>query len=195
MKKIIILLTPIFLFLGLSINISSARAQGMMGQVNNTNTITVAATAKDEADGKAVWEKLQSNKLACKDISDDEFDVLGDYYMGQNLGSTESHDAMNIRMKNMMGEEAEKQMHIFWQATKWLRHELSIPANGSTYLPMMGFGNMMNNGWGNNNQGGFVSMMGFNGTNPIFSQATWFLALLFLALGIIYFWKGINKKK
>lgn len=197
MKKYFILLTPIFLFLGLSINISGVHAQGMMQRaVTPTVDASNSTTAQDELAGKAIFDKLQSKVTTCSELTDDDFDVLGDYYMGQQLGSTAAHEVMNNRMVSMMGEAQEKQMHIFLgKRLSGCDTNFAVPTNGSTYLPMMGFGNMMNGSWGNNYQPGFTSMMGFNSTSPIYSQIIWLLASVFLILGIIYFWKGINKKK
>jgi hypothetical protein len=42
-------------------------------------------------------------------LTDEDFGALGEYFMGQMMGS--SHSAMNQMMVNMMGEEGEKQ-HI-----------------------------------------------------------------------------------
>lgn len=197
MKKIFLLLIPIFLFLGLSINISKVRAQSMMQRtVTPVVDPSNSTTAQDELAGKAIFDKLQSKITTCGALTDDDFDVLGDYYMGQQLGSTAAHEAMNDRMVSMMGETQEKQMHIFLgKRLSGCDTNFPVPANGSTYLPMMGFGNMMNGSWGNNYQPGITSMMGVNITSPIYSQIIWLLAFVFLVLGIIYFWKGINKKK
>lgn len=75
-------------------------------------------TAREEAEGKVVWEKLQAKQVVCKDLSKDNFEKLGEYFMGQMLapskteGMGTSHEVMNTMMKQMMGEEAEEQMHI-----------------------------------------------------------------------------------
>lgn len=112
MKKFPLLLISI----GLLATTSIASAQGMMGQyyTNTDNSIqpspTAAATAQDEAKGKAIWEQLQSKQTDCKTLTDDDYDVLGDYFMGLMAGN--NHDAMNNRMTLTMGDQGEKQMHI-----------------------------------------------------------------------------------
>ena len=65
----------------------------MMG---NTTTISDGHTAREEAEGKAVWEKLQTKELARKDLSDNNFGTLGEYFMGQTIG--DSHEATNNMM-------------------------------------------------------------------------------------------------
>src|SRR3989344_2522564 len=69
-------------------------------------------TAREEAEGKAIWEKLQTKQLECKDLTDETYDSLGEYFMGQSIGYTPRHALMNQMMISMMGEEGERQMHI-----------------------------------------------------------------------------------
>jgi len=47
--------------------------------------------------------------------------------------------------------------------------------------------------WGYN--GGYGGMMGGYGTYSLFGLLTWVALLTFLLLGIIYFWREINKPK
>ena len=84
----------------------------MMGQsyINTQQNVESAATAQDEAEGKAVWDKLQSKQTDCKSLTDDDYDVLGDYFMGLMHG--DNHALMNDNMTRMMGEDGEKAMHI-----------------------------------------------------------------------------------
>jgi len=42
-------------------------------------------TAREEAEGEIVWQKLQSKEIVCGDLSDEDFGALGEYYMGQML--------------------------------------------------------------------------------------------------------------
>lgn len=106
-------------------------------------------TVREEAEGKEIWEKLQAKQLECKNLTADNFEVLGEYFMGQMAG--DSHEAMNNMMVRMMGEEGEKQMHI------------AVGKRNSgcdTSAPMMGsgFGNMMGS-WGGFNVLGWVTMI------------------------------------
>lgn len=101
------------IFIGLLMGAPAVYAQGMMGQIYNTNYTTaqnITDTANDEAKGKTIFDQLQSKQVDCKNLTDDDFDVLGDYFMGQMAGN--GHASMNIMMTRMMGEEGEKQMHI-----------------------------------------------------------------------------------
>lgn len=67
-------------------------------------------TAREEAEGKEIWTKLQAEELKCENLSDDDFGALGEYFMGQTMG--DSHEDMNNTMIRMMGEEGEEEMHI-----------------------------------------------------------------------------------
>ncbi|GIW64407.1 MAG: hypothetical protein KatS3mg092_0340 [Patescibacteria group bacterium] len=67
-------------------------------------------TKKEEQEGKEVWERLQAKKITCNQLTDEDFEVLGEYFMGLKTG--QSHAFMNQMMVNMMGEEGERQAHI-----------------------------------------------------------------------------------
>jgi hypothetical protein len=164
-------------------------AQGMMGQFfnNSGSSADVSSTAKDEAEGKIIFDKLQSKQVTCQELSDDDFDVLGDYYMGQMAGSTEAHAQMNARMTRMMGENGEKQMHIA------LGKRLSGCNTGAAYSPNnpnSGFAPMM--GYGGGMMANFYNNYGFNITPIIFLLAVIVIGSVFL---IQFLGKNSNKRK
>ena len=144
MKRFIIILTAIFSLLFLLIRAVPAQSQTTSPIDNHT--------ASEEAEGKVIWEKLQTKQFECKDLTDDNYAVLGEYFMGQSIGDTQRHVAMNQMMISMMGEEGEEQMHIAmgkrnsgcgvgFMPMMWM-----MRGGGN---PMMGYGdwgNMM--GWG-----------------------------------------------
>lgn len=68
------------------------------------------AQAKEEAEGKALYDKLQAKQSTCADLADADFELIGEYVMGQRLGG--SHIQMNERIKLMMGSAGEEQMHV-----------------------------------------------------------------------------------
>src|SRR3989339_561859 len=146
MKKIFLI--TIFAF-GFAL-LSSFFVQGMMG---NTATVSDGHTAREEAKGKVVWEKLQTKELACKDLSDDNFGTLGEYFMGQMMGN--SHEAMNNMMIQMMGEQGEEQMHVVMgKRLSGCDTSVAFPSQGIGFMPMM---QMMMGGWS--------SPFGSNSTN------------------------------
>src|SRR3989344_5504999 len=109
MKKIIFTILAVVIIGSFA---SSANAQ-MMGGFSNSSADwneVVEHTAREEQEGKELWNKLQTNELACENFSDEQFGVLGKYFMGQMAG--DSHAAMNAMMIQAHGEEGEEQIHI-----------------------------------------------------------------------------------
>src|SRR4030066_1631119 len=162
MKKLI--LVPILL-LTLLIAPSAGLAQGMMDNWGSSpSSITPDDhTAREEVEGKEIWEKLQAKQLECNNLTDEQYGSLGEYFMGQSIGNTQRHALMNQMMANMMGEEGEEQMHIaMGKRLSGCEPNAQVPSNGVGFMPMMwmmgsagspqvgGGGNpMVGTGWGN----------------------------------------------
>lgn len=183
MKKLLFVTTFIFVFSFVLPTFSSA--QGMMNNIANVNNaitqsndslpadLSVRAlasaeasaqaghTAREEAEGKAVWEKLQAKEVACEDLTDDNFGTLGEYFMGQMLG--DAHEAMNNMMIRMMGEKGEEQIHIVMgKRLSGCDTSAAFPSQGVGFTPtpkslVWGFMPMMNMMWG-----GWSSPSGLN---------------------------------
>ena len=146
-------------------------------------------TAREEAEGKIIWEKLQVKQTTCADLSDDDFEVLGEYFMGQTMGT--SHEAMNNMMIQMMGEESEEQMHVVMaKRLSGCDTSAAFPSQSVGFTPtpksfVWGFMPMMNMMWGGwsfpigLNQGN-NSMMNF-GFTP-FGGFGWIFMLVFWGL-------------
>lgn len=130
--------------------------------IGGNNTITKnddGHTAREEAEGKEIWGKLQAKELKCEDLSDENFGALGEYFMGQMAG--EQHEAMNDMMIQMMGEEGEEQMHItMGKRMSGCEPNAPIPQTtmNSGMMPMMMMMMQMM-------MGGWSSPFGFNQTN------------------------------
>ena len=185
----------IFVFVILAIGLP-ASAQVMGKTVVATDT---TKTIQDEAEGKAVWDKLQNKEVTCKDLKDDDFDVLGDFFMG-NMGM--NHEAMNEMMAQRLGDDGEKQMHIVMgKRLSGCDVTAVLPQGSSYFTPMMGLGSgaesFGKSSWRGNKNGmmgyGYGNMMGGSSFWGI-GLLTWIASLVFLVLGSIFFWKGIQKK-
>lgn len=146
-------------------------------------------TAREEAEGKIIWEKLQAKQIGCADLSDDDFEVLGEYFMGQMMG--ESHSAMNKMMVNMMGEQGEEQMHVVMgKRMSGCEPNASVPQNviNQGIMPMM--------------MGGNNFMMGNWGQTPLWwgSIGSWLVLLnliIWLIVGVlvvIWLWRQLRRK-
>lgn len=205
-------LTILFLLLIMIMSTPSlVFAQGMMGWGNNSDvsSSTVASTAQDQIKGKQIWEKLQAKKIQCKNLTNDNYELLGEYFMGHMIGDTKSHALMNNMMQNMMGKTGEEQMHII------LGKRMSgCEPNASTSQDMMDSGMMsMMMGGGmmesaftpssfGGTGGGVNSMMGFgygmmNGFGwggNLLSIVVLLIVLADLILLGVFLWRKIQKK-
>ena len=193
MNKFKLKLIALTITIGFIATTHKAFAQGMMGGFNNriSPSTSASSTAQDESDGKVIYDKLQSKQTTCQNLTDDDFDVLGDYYMGQRLGDTATHESMNNMMTRMMGEEGEKQMHIaLGKRLSGCDGSAPLPVNGTNFLPMMGLGEMMGvsiNSWG----GGGNPMMGYGGWNNLMGWGGFGLGWIFMLLWWIFVILGI----
>lgn len=83
---------------------------GMMGQWQNAPQGGESSSQKqEEAEGKALYDKLQAMQTKCADLADSDFELIGEYLMGLRAGA--DHEQMNSMIKQMMGDDAA--MHIF----------------------------------------------------------------------------------
>ena len=159
---------------------TNATAQ-MMGGFSNSSADwdkVVEHTIREEREGKEVWDKLQAKQVECANLSDEEFETLGEYFMGQMTGN--SHAAMNAMMIQMHGEDGEERIHIV-MGKRLSGCDTSASVNGISggWMPMM---NMMTGGWssplGSNQTNN--SMMNF-GFTP-FGGFGWIFMILWWAL-------------
>src|SRR3989338_5279146 len=136
----------------------------MIGGFSNSSAdwdAVVEHTLREEQGGKEVWDKLQAKELACENLSEEQFGVLGEYFMGQMAG--ESHAAMNAMMIQTHGEEGEEQIHIVMgKRLSGCDTSAAFPAGSGVWMPMM---NMMWGGWsshfGSNNSTNNMMNFGF----------------------------------
>ncbi|RJQ24451.1 SHOCT domain-containing protein [Candidatus Parcubacteria bacterium] len=158
--------------------------------VVQTSTESGDHTAREEQEGKEVWEKFQAKQIECKDFTDDNYAVLGEYFMGQSIGDTQRHAAMNQMMIGMMGKEGEEQMHIVMgKRLSGCDPNAQVPQNGWGFMPMMwmmGGGNsMMGSDWGN--------MMGGWSGFSIFGWLSMILFWVLLVLGVVALIRYLGK--
>lgn len=101
--------------------------------------------------------RLQAKKITCAELADDDFGVLGEYFMGQMLGA--SHKAMNDMMTQMMGEKGEVEMHVVMgKKLSGCDSSAAFPLQGTGFMPMMM--NMMG-GFGFNNSNNMMTSFGY----------------------------------
>jgi putative membrane protein len=155
MKVMKTLVTAIFI-IGAAFAIAGFANAQMMGNFSNTKVDwdeVVEHTLREEREGKELWDKLQAKEITCADLNDEQFGVLGEYFMGQMAG--DSHAAMNAMMIQAHGEDGEEQIHIVMgKRLSGCDTSAAFPAISGGWMPMM---NMM---WG-----GWSSPFGTNSTN------------------------------
>lgn len=71
------------------------------------------ASAVEEQQGAQLLQSFQAGKTSCKQLSRDQFELIGESVMGRMLGSTAAHEAMNRQMTRMVGSAGEVQAHTF----------------------------------------------------------------------------------
>lgn len=71
------------------------------------------SVAAEQAQGAQVLAQVQHGALSPKNLTTDQYQVVGEYLMGRALGSTQVHQRMKTLMDEMMGSSASDQMHIY----------------------------------------------------------------------------------
>jgi hypothetical protein len=176
-------------------NASGSYPYGMMGYPAYGTSTNSTALDAGEATGQAIAQKLQAKTLACADLSQDNYESLGDFYMGLMMGS--SHDSMEQYIEKSYGADYLKSMHIaMGERFSGCNVNVSFPAG------MMGFGPMMG-GWSNGSGNwsgysmmdwGFPGMMsGYYGGHAWFGWITMILVWVLLVLGIVAVVKWLKK--
>ena len=177
MKKILFLGVIALLFIAVL-----ASGQGMMGGVQVTAE-EVNHTKQEEAEGFAFWTKLQNREVSCSSLTDDQYELLGEYFMGKSAG--DYHAAMNKRMKQMMGESGEEQMHVSMGKQYSGCSQTTYPqGNWNTGLIPGGIGPGMM-GYG---------MMGGYGIWSLVWIGFWAFVLIGVVLLVVWLYKKISGK-
>jgi len=181
MKKIIFSTISL---LGISLLFSgTVFAQGMMGfQNSSSDNATIQSQQQEEKEGKQFLDNLNNKTVTCSQLKDADFEKIGEYFMGQSIGDTSRHIAMNEMMKSMMGEQGEEQMHIAWgKRGSGCDTSAAFPSQGTGFMPMM---QMMMGGWssplGSNQSNNSMMSFGFSpfgGFGWIFMILWWVLII------------------
>jgi hypothetical protein len=70
-----------------------------------------ASLADEQTQGQNLIGQLNAGTTTCSALSAADLDHIGEYVMVRALGSTTLHQAMNDRMRAMLGEQGETRMH------------------------------------------------------------------------------------
>ncbi len=194
------LLIMSFLFLLFSPKTNAQMMGGYQGQTSLSQS-DIQNEQNDQNAGQDIYQKLQNGQVTCQQLTDDNFDKLGDYFMWKSLGSTQAHAVMDKRITQMMGDQGNTQMHIaLGKRGSGCFSNFNIPSNtppfmmgmmnNSAYANGGGVKNMMGN-WGWNG-----SMMGWTGFGSFNLLSFLFCIVVFIDLVLlgVYLWKQIRKK-
>lgn len=169
---------------------------------------SIKVFADDEVgQGEKIWQDLSSQKIKCADLSQDQFENLGEFFMERMVGSSSNHEAMDQRMEQMMGRDNLEQMHVVMgKRMSGCDLNAAIPGFGGGMTGMMsysgfplkgGVSSMMGPGmmgWSGGNGSGW--MMGGQGAFwvwSVLSWITWILVVAALVAFIRWMWKKGEK--
>lgn len=142
--------------------------------------------AEEVASGLAILQKIQAKELACAAIADPDYELLGEYFMDQMMG--DSHEAMNLTLRQRIGESGEEAMHIA-MGKRFSGCDISaaLPLGGSGFFPMMQMmgGAFTPSGWSDRTaSGGWGMMSGWTGISWFWMLIWYLFAVLLIALGV-----------
>lgn len=128
----------------------------------------LASVADEEREGSDLVAQLRAGDKRCENVTAQDFERIGEYVMGRMVGSTQAHEAMNQRMRRMMGQPAEERMHELLGR----RYTGCGTGTGAAGTPM-GPG-MMGGGWASGMKGdGWASGMRGDGWGPMMDSEDW----------------------
>ena len=78
---------------------------------SSSDNAAIQSQQQEEQEGRNFLDNLNNKTVLCSKLNDTDFEEIGEYFMGQSIGDTSRHIAMNEMMKSMMGEQGEEQMH------------------------------------------------------------------------------------
>ena len=165
----------------------------LMGTNVRAATETTNSATDEFAEGKALIDQ----KIACQQVSQDQLEKVGDYYMEQMMPGA-AHENME-QILGGEGSESLRQAHIFmarrWYCGDAAGYGMMGMMFGNGYTQNYGSGMM---GWANQNFNRGFSMMGnvFGyGTNGNWGGSLiLLLKVIFLTTGIAVFVKYLLKK-
>ncbi|MDE2079367.1 MAG: hypothetical protein KGI73_03210 [Patescibacteria group bacterium] len=145
MKPLTLTITSLFLAFGFAAHANAYAFPGMMmggyGYETTAASSTTATTSADadQAAGAALMQKLQANEISCADLTETDFDHIGDYVMGGMMGS--AHEYADQRMTEVLGASGEEAMHVaMGERFSGCNPNAAYPPEGAQFVTTAGFG-------------------------------------------------------
>ncbi len=136
-------------------------------------------------------EALIDSEISCDELTDEQFEMIGDYYMEQ-MHPGEAHEMMD-EMMGSEGSESLKQMHINMAEMIYCGEGEMMDSNGMMNM-IMGGGNMMDSGGMMNMMGSGMMGSSFWWIWMIVGALFWIAVFVVLVLLIIWLYKKIIDK-
>ena len=123
----------------------------------------LASGASAQREGQRLLRSVEDGSRACSDLSNGNFETIGEYVMGRMVGSAAAHEQMDELMRSMMGAGSEERMHVFMGRRFTDCGAGTVPGEFGGMMGMMG---MMGGGSYRAADGGrFGAMMGSSGVD------------------------------
>jgi hypothetical protein len=136
-----------------------------------------ANLAQEVQAGRALAAAVESGRSSCGELSNSQFDAIGEFTMARYVGDERAHEAMNRRMVRMMGETGEARMHAA------LGRRYSGCADEAGWIgPMAG---MMTGARGGFGPGMMASGRHFGPGSSAMSTAAWIAILIVVAAAAV----------
>jgi hypothetical protein len=113
-----------------------------------------ASVTSEQQEGAQTLSAVHAGKLKGTSLSNSQYEHVGEYLMGQALGSTAAHERMNSLADQMMGSAAVDQMHVYL-GERYLGK--STAQLSGRYAPMYGLIGMMTGYRGSSSIAGMMS--------------------------------------
>jgi len=188
MKKIFGIIAVVMVLVSVSGPAFAAAEDPMSSEEGMTSAEEIAA-------GFAILKKLQNKEMTCSTLSDQNFYFLGEYFMGQMMG--DSHEAMNLAIKQRMGEAGEEAIHIS-MGKRFSGCDISavLPMGGAGFFPMVQMmgGVFTPTSWaGRTAMGGLDMMAGWYGMSWAWALILYSCVVILVALCVRWLVRVRNK--
>lgn len=163
----------------------------------------VEHTLREEKEGAEIWYRFQAGEIDCEQLTDVQFELLGEYFMRQITGVR--HSEVNVMLTRQYGKEGEELEHtILGKQYSGCDTSLTTKGaysgwateNGQTTNSWGPIGSMMN-GWRNfSSDDSYSEFMNSRGEGPtwtwiLFDIIWWTLAII----GLVTIIKWIISKR
>jgi hypothetical protein len=155
--------------------------------------VPASAAAGAQQPGAALLARIQNGQTSCAKLSSSDFSSMGEYDMGQIMGSTAAQDAMNAQMRATAGAGGEQLAYRFMGERLGGCATGNGPVAFGTMMGMMGTSEMgasygsayPSGGYGSSMMGGYGSSSGNTSVGVIVAIVLGGLLLLALIFWLI----------